>query len=230
MADEEDEGRWIWVSFATEHRLILAHVVGPRNHASAETLIQRTDKRITGELPLFVSDGLDLYSIALTEQYHVTVTFPKTGKRGRPRKPKKVPRPDLRYAQVVKYRERGRVVAVTKRVVFGNEENIPEEKISTSHIERQNLNFRHENKRLSRKTPAFSKKDEPLDDHIKVYIAYHTFCRPHRALEVPQKERVTGRVFRLKRKRTPAMSAGFTDHIWSLRELLSTKWYLISTD
>ena len=164
MADEEDEGCWIWVSFATEHRLILAHVVGPRNHASAETLIQRTDKRITGELPLFVSDGLDLYSIALMEQYHVTVTFPKTGKRGRPRKPKKVPRPDLRYAQVVKYREGGRVVAVTKRVVFGNEENIPEEQISTSHIERQNLNFRHENKRLSRKTPAFSKKDERSEE------------------------------------------------------------------
>ncbi len=230
MADEKNEGRWIWVSFATEHRLILAHVVGPRNQASANTLIQRTDKRITGELPLFVSDGLNHYSIALTKQYHVTVTFPKTEKRGRVGKSKEVPRPDLRYAQVVKYREGGRVVDVTKRVVFGNEENIPEEQISTSHIERQNLNFRHENKRLSRKTLAFSKKDGPLDDHIKVYIAYHTFCRPHRALEIPDRKRITGKVFRLKKKRTPAMSAGLTNHVWSLRELLNIKWYLISTD
>ncbi len=230
MADEENEGRWIWVSFATEHRLILAHVVGPRNHASANILIQRTDKRITRELPLFVSDGLDLYGIALTEQYHVMVTFPKTGQCGRSGNPKKVPQPDLRYAQVMKYREGGRVVDVTKRVVFGNEENIPEEQISTSHIERQNLNFRHENKRLSRKTLAFSKKDGPLDDHIKVYIAYHTFCRPHRALEIPERKRVTGKVFRLKKKRTPAMSAGFTNHVWSLRELLNIKWYLIPTN
>jgi hypothetical protein len=173
---------------------------------------------------------LGLYGIALTEQYHVTVNFPKTGKRGRPRKPKKVPRPDLRYAQVVKYREGGRVVEVTKRVVLGNEEDIPDEQISTSHIERQNLNFRHENKRLSRKTPAFSKKNEPLDDHMKVYRTYYNFCRPHLALVVPQRERVNGNVFRLKRKRTPAMSAGLTDHVWSLRELLGTKWYSISTD
>jgi len=229
VADEENEGRRIWISFATEHRLILVHVVGPRNQASANTLIQRTDKCITGELPLFVSDGLDYYGTALIEQYHITVTFPKTRKCGRLGKPKKVPRPDLRYAQVVKYRERRRVVDVTKRVVFGNEDDIPEEQISTSHIERQNLNFRHENKRLSRKTLAFSKKDGPLDDHIKVYIAYHTFCRPHRALEIPEKKRITGKVFRLKKKRTPAMSAGLTNHVWSLWELLKIKWHIIST-
>ncbi|GCC10490.1 hypothetical protein IPdc08_00518 [archaeon] len=126
-----------------------------------------------------MTNGLNYYGTALIEQYHITVTFSKTGKCGRLGKPKKVPRPDLRYAQVVKYRERGRVFDVTKRVVFGNDDNIPEEQISTSHIERQNLNFRHENKRLSWKTLAFSKKDGSLDDDIKVYIAYHTFCRPH---------------------------------------------------
>ena len=76
--------------------------------------------------------------------------------------------------------------------------------ISTSYVERQNLTIRMAIRRFTRLTNAFSKK---LDNHkaaCALHFAYYNFCRIHTSLRV-----------------TPAMEAGITDHIWSLRELLA---------
>lgn len=230
MEIEEAGERWVWVSFAPEYRLIVASVLGQRDQESADTLIQKTDGRIGGDLPLFVSDGLDFYANALLERYHVVVTFPRTGKPGRPRKPRKIPRPDLRYAQVVKIRRRGRVVGVVKRVVYGGENNISLEEISISLVERQNLNYRHENRRLTRKTIAFSKRDRDFECQLTIHFAYHNWIRPHRGLENEVNEHVVGKVYRKRRKRTPGMAARITNKIWTFEDLLKTKPYEISTD
>jgi hypothetical protein len=50
-------------------------------------------------MPLFVTDGLKLYAKALLKEYGETEEFPRTGKRGRPQKPKIVTPQDLKYAQ-----------------------------------------------------------------------------------------------------------------------------------
>lgn len=79
--------------------------------------------------------------------------------------------------------------------------------ISTSYVERQNLTIRMAIRRFTRLTNAFSKK---LDNHkaaCALHFAYYNFCRIHRSLRV-----------------TPAMEAGITDHIFTLRELLSTQF------
>ena len=76
--------------------------------------------------------------------------------------------------------------------------------ISTSYVERQNLSIRMAIRRFTRLTNAFSKK---LDNHkaaCALHFAYYNFCRIHKSLRV-----------------TPAMEAGITDHIWTIRELLS---------
>jgi len=76
--------------------------------------------------------------------------------------------------------------------------------VSTSFVERHNLTIRIAIRRFTRLTNAFSKK---LDNHkaaCALHFAYYNFCRIHKSLRV-----------------TPAMEAGVTDHIWSLRELLS---------
>jgi hypothetical protein len=52
----------------------------------------------------------------LLDRYHVTVTHPPTGKRGRPRCPEKKPIPELRYAQVVKKKEGRRLVSILTQV------------------------------------------------------------------------------------------------------------------
>jgi hypothetical protein len=75
--------------------------------------------------------------------------------------------------------------------------------ISTSFVERQNLTIRMAIRRFTRLTNAFSKK---LDNHkaaCALHFAYYNFCRIHKSLRV-----------------TPAMEAGITDHIWSVKELL----------
>jgi hypothetical protein len=75
--------------------------------------------------------------------------------------------------------------------------------ISTSYVERQNLTIRMAIRRFTRLTNAFSKK---LDNHkaaCALHFAYYNFCRIHKSLRV-----------------TPAMGAGLTDHIWTVKELL----------
>ena len=111
-------------------------------------------------MPLFVSDGLKFYTKALLKKFGEQREFPRTGKRGRPKKPKLVPSDDLRYAQVIKTREKGELQKIDKKIIFG--EDIEESEISTSLLERQNLTFRQDNNRFSRKTIGFSKENRML--------------------------------------------------------------------
>ena len=142
--------------------MILALVVGLRTQASAEELIRRTASVLVGRLPLFASDGLDQYGVALFDRWHVDVPQPRTGSPGRPRNPEKVALPELRYVQLVKHREGRRLVSVTKRAVHGEVADIDPRQITTSLIERQNLTLRQENAMLSRKTLAFAKDEDDL--------------------------------------------------------------------
>ena len=222
MADPKEE-RWIWVGFAKESRLLLSIVVGPRMQESADELIKGIDSCLdkNNELPLFVSDGNNQYRVALFNLYNETVTPHKTGMRGRPKKPYKIPRTDLRYAQVIKERKGGKLVKVHKQVIFGNIEDISPSDITTSHIERQNLTFRQENERLARKTIGFSKKDYWLNKQMVYYMAFYDFIRPHSGLKLkinPDDEDITNRKYI---QRTPMMAAGKTDHIWTMEELLT---------
>ena len=229
---EKDKGEfWVWMSFAPEQRLILATIIGDHGEHTATRLLEKTKGRIKKRpLPLFVSDGWDPYVKALLDQFHKIIEYPLTGKRGRPRKPRRVPDNQLRYAQVVKIRDKGKVVSVLKRVIYGNEEDGDRSQVSTSLIERENLSLRQENCRLTRKTIAFSKLVYYLNCQLTLYVSYHNFVRPHRALFQKINEVVVGRVRRKWKRKTPAMAAGITDHVWTLRELLTFKGTITSTN
>jgi hypothetical protein len=190
--------------------------------ALADPLIAATEAKLAADAwPLWISDGLAAYGTALQARHCVLQTFPRTGRPGRPRRPKLVAAPTLRYAQVVKQRDdRGRLVGVSKRVVFGD---VPLEQVHTAYVERQNLNYRHENRRLTRKTIGFSKTATALGHQLEFHQAHHNLVRSHRTLaqrvDVPSR----GRVRRRWAQRTPAMAAGLTDHVWTLRELMSRR-------
>lgn len=223
---------WVWIAFAPEHRLILALVVGPRTQETAHEVVGRTATVLAGPLPLFASDGLDHYRVALFERWHLEVPYARTGRRGRPRNPARHPRPDLRYVQVVKRREGRRLVEVSRRVVFGKAEEIPREAICTSLLERLNLTMREDNAPLSRKTLAFGKDEDELRAHLALYVAYYHFVRPHLSLRAPLPVPipVRGRTSRRWQRRTPAMATGLTDHVWSLRELLTHRCPITATN
>lgn len=78
------------------------------------------------------------------------------------------------------------------------------ERICTSHVERQNLNIRTAMRRYTRLSIGFSKKWENLKAALSLYFAYYNFCRIHRSIRC-----------------TPAMEAGITKTIWTLRDLLT---------
>ena len=219
MEAYEDDGTWVWVSLASESRLVVAHAVGERKQYVADKVVETTKKRISSA-PLFVSDGLKFYNKALLKSYGKLVAFPKTGRRGRPRKPKLVPDADLRYAQVIKFKEGGAIRKVKKKVIFGKD--IDPKEISTSLVERLNLTLRQDNNRISRKTIGFSKKLSELDKQMTLYFAHFNFCRGHWSL-------ISFDCLGRKRKSSPAKKCGLTDHNWSLRELLTYPYHRIST-
>lgn len=58
-------------------------------------------------------------------------------------------------------------------------------------------------RRFTRLTNAFSKKVENLAAAVSLHFAYYNYCRVHKTLGT-----------------TPAVAAGVTDHVWTLRELI----------
>ncbi len=224
---------WVWIAFAPEWRLVLAWVVGKREQEQANRLIDRLKAVSCGYIPFFTSDQLPHYPKALLHGYGIPeIIIQIPGKRGRKPKPKLLPPAPLLYAQVVKRRERGRVVDVTTKVVFGSEEAIHQrlrssdvsQTVNTSFVERNNLTCRQCNGRLSRKVLSFSKDLSWLEKHLWLSFAYYHFVLPHaslaRPLPKPQPTRGTGSPKKWQPV-TPAMAAGMTDHVWSMKELLS---------
>lgn len=185
---------------------MLSHVIGERSQKSADDLVANTAKKLQS-IPLYVIDGLKLYTTALRKQYGKLIRFAPTGKRGRPRNPKLIVSDLLEYAQVIKIRAKGRLDKVIKRIIFGKDIN--PKMISTSYIERQNLTCRQDNNRISRKTIGFSKKTEELDNQMTLYLANFNYCRKHCSLDFKDKNGIT-------RFNCPAKQAGLIDHIWRL--------------
>jgi len=84
----------------------------------------------------------------------------------------------------------------------------------------QNLNLRQENKRLARKTLAYSKEDEWLQHHLTLQMTAHNFTRPP-FTKKENKRKIKENVWKKYDKITPMISIGLTDHIWTLKELLT---------
>lgn len=133
-----------------------------------------------------------------------------TGKRGRTKKPAIVPDKDLKYDQVVKNKQEKKIQKVEKRIIFG--QDIDQSKISTSLLERQNLTFRQDNNRISRKTIGFSKKVKVLYNQMRLYCTHFNFCRDHRGLK--NKKEVL-------EKKIPAQGCRITNRKWKFAEVLN---------
>jgi IS1 family transposase len=238
---EESYGdAWVWIAFAPVWRLVLAFVVGKRNQDSANLLLDRVVYATDDYLPLFTSDQLPEYRTALLNTYGVWDQPQRNGDRGRFPKPRRVPCSGLLYAQVVKVRQKGRVVEVSTKIVFGDADTITDRltgspvsnTINTSFVERDNLSQRQHNRRLTRRTNGFSKELSWFEKQLWLSMAYSHLVLPHRSLrqELPSLAPTLGTGSpRRWQPQTPAMVAGMTDHIWTTTELLSYRvpvWFL----
>jgi len=149
-----------------------------------EDLASRVATRIQ-----ITTDGLKAYAIAVEGAFGMDVDHAMLIKLyGAPSD-----RPDTRYSPA-------QCIGIRTGVLSGSPDP---QHISTSYVERMNLNIRMGLRRFTRLTNAFSKKFENHCHAAAIYFAYYNFCRVHQTLRV-----------------TPAMEAGLTDHIWSLTELV----------
>jgi IS1 family transposase len=221
---------WVWVAMDPVCKLILAVDVGERTLAMAQRLVHQVTRVLTPDCaPLFLTDGLCDYLTALVTHYGEWMQPRRRQAPGPQPKPRWVPLPQLLYAQVVKSYRRRRIVKVTHRVVFGTAQIIESIlakrgwKINTAFIERLNLDFRQHVAAIGRRVNTLCKHEVGLCQQLALFHAYHNFVLPHASLRVPlPKVEIISEAGSLKRWRqqTPAMAAGLTDHIWSLRELL----------
>ncbi|MGC2519704.1 MAG: IS1 family transposase [Burkholderiales bacterium] len=179
---------WTWTALDADSKLILSYRVDRRDEVAAHAFIDDLRGRLANRVQL-TADGHHAYLVAVNDVFGADVDFAQLVKLYSIPKTKEDQR---RYSP-------GECCGIRKRKIIGQ----PAKKdISTSYVERMNLNIRMGSRRFTRLTNAFSKKVENHIHAMAVYFAYYNFCRVHQSLRV-----------------TPAMEAGLTDHVWTLEEL-----------
>ncbi len=178
---------WTFVALDPDTKLVPTYFTGKRTAENAYAFMSDLRARLTNRVQIS-TDGLVSYIRAVEDAFGG----------------------DVDYGQVVKFYDAepigpGRysppkVSGQEKTVISGN----PDERhISTSLVERQNLNMRMSMRRMTRLTNGFSKKPEHLKAAVALHFAHYNFVRIHKSLRV-----------------TPAMAAGVENRLWSLQELV----------
>jgi hypothetical protein len=219
------EGRqWVWLSLAPEWRLMIAAIGGPRTLATAQEVVATTKARVAG-IPAFFREGFTGYLAALIAAFHVVTTLARTGKRGRPRKPRGAPHPALVYGPLGKQKNQGQLRTLRTRVVLGAERLTHLGLTSsTAWVERVNVTWRQALAPLARQTSSCCQERERRRQRVVFCQAFYNRARPHMRLrqQWPPHERTCQGAIRLRgQERTPAMAAGLADPVWALRELLT---------
>jgi IS1 family transposase len=181
--------QYVFIGMAGTQKAIIGWRVGKRNADTALEFLHDLRQRVIGQ-PEISTDGFLPYRNSIRD------TFGDSASHG-------VIVKTYSVTHLVKEAQ-GRyspaqVVAVSREVVSGD----PDQYVSTSYVERQNLSLRMGQRRFTRLTNGFSKK---LDNHVAavaLYVAHYNLCRVHEAL-----------------KTTPAKALGVVDRTWAIGELI----------
>jgi IS1 family transposase len=188
---------WTWTAIDAESKAIFSFLVGQRSAESCHAFMHDVAGRLRNRVQL-TTDGLSLYWTAvekafgyngcdfgvLDKQYGVDQTKPTW------------------------FGQSSKCIGANKVVKMGNPDI---DLISTSYVERSNLELRTKNRRFTRLTNAFSKKAENHAASVSLHFFAYNFVRAHGTLTKANRGI----------KKTPAMAAGVTNHVWTVEELLS---------
>jgi len=221
---------WVWGAIDPVTKVLLAIDVGERTLAMAQRVVHQVAKVLApGCVPLFLTDGFKAYTTALLTHYGQWVQPARRQATGAAPKPRWMPLPGLLYAQVVKTVRRRHLVQVKHRVVFGTLERVKHVlaacgwQINTAFVERLNLTIRQHVAAVGRRVTTLCKHEAGLWQQLMLYQVYYNFCLPHASLRQPLPQPLpthgTGSA-KCWQAQTPAMAAGLTDHVWTLREVL----------
>jgi IS1 family transposase len=179
--------QYVFVAMDSETKLAISTVTGKRTMENAVELMKDLQYRISNRFQLS-TDAFAAYNEAVDSVFGNDIDYGQVHKN---------------YAEEYKAEKRyspAHIVSTSLRIILGEPQR---KRISTSHIERQNLTIRMQMRRFTRLTNAFSKK---LDNHkaaIALHFFHYNFMRLHQTLRV-----------------TPAMQANVTNHIWNWNEFL----------
>jgi IS1 family transposase len=180
---------WTWAAIDADCKLIVSYLCGGRDADFACQFMEDLASRVATRIQI-TTDGLRVYAEAVEGAFGMNVDYAMLIKLyGAPSDS-----PETRYSPA-------QCIGVRTATLSGNPDR---RHISTSYVERQNLNLRMGVRRFTRLTDAFSKKFANHCHMVAIYHAYYNFCRVHQTLRV-----------------TPAMEARLTDHIWTVEELVS---------
>jgi IS1 family transposase len=220
---------WLWLAIDPCTKLLPVLHLGPRTQNSAHIVIHSLRHILApGCIPLFTSDGLNLYFYALTAHFGHWL---QVARRGRNILRWQVA-DELIYGQVKKCYKRRKLVRVTHVMRLGTKDALTivlqglslSGRLNTAFIERVNLTVRHGVAALARRTWATAQQSPHLLAHLEWWRVYYHFVRPHASLRVKlvqPRERGGKLVAQRYRRRTPAMASGRTTRRWTAREVLS---------
>lgn len=181
---------WTFIALDADTKLIPSFVVGKRDlyhtRAFMEDLAGRLSRRVQ-----ISSDALKSYPEAVESGFGSEVDYGQLVKTYGVTNLNKDAASRYSPAEVVK----------TERTVINGMPDV--NRITTSHVEKQNHTLRMHCRRLTRLTNAFSKKFENFQAAVALNFAYYNFCKTHGALRM-----------------TPAMAAGIESSHWTVEELV----------
>jgi len=182
---------YTWTALDAVNKAILAYRVGDRSRRDCAEFVWDLRTRLLNQVQI-TSDGYAPYPNAIRASFGYDVDFATIEKIFASNAPESE-KAQHRYSP-------GRVIGTEKEVVFGNPDP---EKISTSHVERQNLTIRMQVRRFTRLTNGFSKRIANHAAAFALFVGHYNLCRVHETIRC-----------------TPAVALRVTDHIWSIGELV----------
>ena len=183
---------WTWVAICPDTKLVPTWLVGPRDASTAYHFMHDLAPRLKSRVQL-TTDGHKAYLQATEDAFGAGIDFAQLVKLYGNQVGPGISA-EVRYSPA-------QCMGARKTIVCGQ----PEHKhSSTSHVERQNLTMRMSMRRFTRLTNGFSKKLENHEAALALYFMNYNFARIHQTLRV-----------------TPAMESGVSDHVWSLKEIVS---------
>jgi IS1 family transposase len=169
---------WTWTALDADSKLIISYLVGGRDSEYAMAFMDDVAARLANRVQL-TTDGHRAYLEAVEGAFGADVDYAQLIKLYGA-----APEGQRRYSPA-------ECIGIRKTRIEGNPVKAD---VSTSYVERMNLNIRMGNRRFTRLTNAFSKK---IDNHLhmlSLYFCRYNFCRVHKSLRM-----------------SPAMAAGVSD-------------------
>lgn len=212
----EDRGEyWRCTAIEPGTRLRVGRGIGQSETDAAIDLWQQVKQREAhaDNPPPILSDGWGGHRAALVQVYG---QVPEYQGRGRPPTQKQAV-DGWHYTQMVKQRDAtGKLIGIDSRVIYGDSTTLALTGTRTVYVERTNLTSRLMNGRLVRKTLGFSKVLTMLEASCVWEDVIYNLTRAVKSLRLEVMPQTKRRWIH----RSPAMAAGITDQIWSIRQLL----------